>query len=218
MDYIKHFFGVDLTASSIRTLSKKDNGALLYPYKNVVITIHEVHLCPFCEKVVQGFDCDCKAFKKALKKLQESYGDDKHESSIHGPELDIKYAISKSISDFQVKTLNIKEIDKLGRDVWDYANRYTDPLSDRSYLVTPASQKDNILYLICKDLTSKVVYRFETLKPEYTDKAVFLGIYERKIVANPGSRKIGNYHFENHWRNLAEFENWNKACEALKNV
>jgi hypothetical protein len=119
-----------------------------------------------------------------------------------------------------VKTLKNKEIDKLGRDVWDYATRHTDYLSDRSYLVAPAKHDGNNLYIICKDLTSKKVYRFETPIPAYKDKLVFLGVYVAKTVPNVQgiSRKIGNYHFEYFWRHLADFDDWNAVCEALKKV
>jgi len=218
MENIKHFFEVDLKPSSTRTLSREDNGKLLYPYKDVVIIIHEVHICPFCGKIAQEFECDCKAFNQAFEKLQESYGDKDHKSRFHGPEPNIQCGMSKSISEFQVETLSMKEIDRLGRDLWDYAIRHTDRLSDRSYLVAPAMQEGDNLYIICKDLISKKVYRFETPIPDYKNKLVFLGVYVSKMVSNVQglSRKIGNYHFEYFWKHLADFNDWNAVCEALR--
>jgi hypothetical protein len=221
MENIKHFFEVDLKPSSIRTLSRKDNGKLLHPYKDVVISIHEVYVCPFCGKTMEGFECKCKKFNQAFKRLQKLYGDNEdRKSCFHGPELNIQCGISKSISEFNVRILKNKEIDKLGRDVWDYATRHTDYLSDKSYLVAPAKQEGDNLYIICKDLTSKKVYRFETPLPAYKDKLVFLGVYVAKTVSNVQgiSRKIGNYHFEYFWRHLADFDDWNAVCEALKKV
>jgi hypothetical protein len=220
MENIKHFFEVDLKPSSIRTLSREDNGKLLYPYKDVVISIHEVYVCPFCGKNMEGFVCECKKFNQAFKKLQKLYGDKDYKSCFHGPELNFQCGISKSISEFNVRILKNKEIDKLGRDLWDYATRHTDRLSDRSYLVAPAKQEGDNLYIICKDLTSKKVYRFETSIPAYKNKSVFLGIYVAKTVPNVQgiTKKIGNYHFEYFWRHLADFDDWNAVCEALKKV
>ena len=219
MENIKHYFGVDLSTSSIRTLSKKDNGALLYPYKNVVISIHEVHICPFCGKIVQDLYCDCKAFTKAVKKLQDFYGDKDHNSYLHHDDFNISIAISKSISEFKVKKLSKKEISALGPDVWDFATRHSDRFSDKSYLVTPAVQENDLIFLLCKDLNSKVVYRFELSIPEYKDKPIYLGIHKRKTVAGIGDkRKLGNYHFEYYWDNYVKYEDWNDVCKAITKI
>jgi len=221
MENIKHFFEVDLKPSSIRTLSRKDNGKLLYPYKDVTISVNEVYVCPFCGKNMEGFECECDKYNRAFKKLQKFYGDDKKRMScFHGPELNLQCGISKSISEFKVKILKNKEVDKLGRDLWDYATRHTDRLSDRSYLVAPAMQDGDNLYIICKDLSSKKVYRFETTIPAYKDKSVFLGVYTTKTVPNVQgvTKKIGNYHFEYYWKHLADFDDWNAVCETLKKV
>jgi len=217
MENIKHFFGVDLTTPSIRTLSKEDNGEFLYPYKNVVITVQEVHICPFCGKTVQGYECLCAKFSQAFKKLQDSHGDDKHASCFHGPDMNFLFGISRSISEFKVITLKKKEILSYGLDLWDYAIRHTDRLSDKSYLVTSAQQEGNTLFLLCKDLDSKSVYRFETSMPEYKDKPIYLGIQKQKTVSS-GRRTLGNYHFEYYWANLAEFEDWNDVCQTLKKI
>ena len=221
MENIKHFFGVDLTTSSIRTLSSEDSGEILYPYKYVAITVDEVHFCPFCGKSVQEFECDCKDFVKSFEKLQNSYGDTKHESCFHRSDFDFKIKLSKPISEFKIKNLTKEEILDLGFDVWDYATRHSDYLSNKSYLITPATQDDKNLFFLCKDLNSKRVYRFEILTPDYKDKQVYLGIYEQKMVSNTGGlvkRKIGNYHFEHSWRNLVKFEDWNDVCKALKKL
>lgn len=213
--YIKHFFDVDLKPPVIRILSRKDNGEFLYPYKNLIINIQEVHICPFCGKVVRGFCCGCEVFKQAFQVLQESYGDEEHKSCLHGPELNIQCGISKSISDFQVKTLSVKEIDGFCRDLWDYATRHTDCMSDRSYLVAPATQEGDDLCIICKDLISKSVYSFETSMPKYQNKPIFLGIYSNGYIIRRNNRpkKLGS-----RWKNLEDFEDWNDLCETLKKV
>lgn len=221
MGNIKHFFEVDLKPSSIRNLSRENNGKLLYPYKDVTISVNEVYVCPFCGKNMEGFECECDEYNRAFKRLQKFYGDDKKRMScFHGPELNLQCGISKSISEFKVKILKNKEVDKFGRDLWDYAIRHTDRLSDRSYLVAPAMQEGDNLYIICKDLSSKKVYRFEIPIPAYKDKSVFLGVYTTKTVPNVQgvTKKIGNYHFEYYWKHLADFDDWNAVCEALKKV
>ena len=218
MENIRHFFGIDLSTSSIRTLSKKDNGAILYPYKDVLISVSEVHICPFCGKRVHEFECDCKAFSKAFEKLQDSYGDAKHESCLHRSEFDPPLAFSKSISEFKVKTLTKKDVLDLGLDLWDYATRHSDNLTDRSYLVTPATLEGENLFLLCKDLVSKTVYRFDIQNIEYKDKVIFLGIHSKRTVPGRDPRRIGNYRFEYYWKNFKKFEDWNEVCKALKKI
>lgn len=217
MENIKHLFSVDLSTSSIRSLSKRDNGKFLYPYKNVVITVTEVHICPFCGKIVDDFHCECKKFKSAFAKLQNSYSDEKHESRLHVAPLNFKMSFSKSISDFNVRTLTKEEILDKGLDLWDFAIRHTDRFSDRSYLVTPAVQNGDKLFLLCKDLISKEVCEFETEMIDYNDKVVYLGIHEQRTI--PGhSRRIGDYRIECYWRDLKEFEDWNDVCKVLKKI
>lgn len=219
MENIRHFFGTNLSTPSIRLFSKKDNGEILYPYKNVVITINEVHICPFCGKIVQGLECNCKAFEKAFAKLQNSYGDDKHESCFHRSDWDvIVVTISKPISEFKIRTLTKKEVLNFGLDLWDDSIRYLDDLSNKSYLVTPANLDGESLFLLCKDLVSKSVYRFEMPKIEYEDKPVYLGIHERKFIPGRDRKKIGNYQIRYSWREFKKFADWNEVCKALKEI
>ena len=219
MENIRHFFGIKLSTPSIRSFLKKNNGGILYPYKNVVVSINEVHICPFCGKIVQGLECNCKAFEKAFVKLQNSYGDDKHESCFYRSDWDLIVAsISKPVSEFKIRTLTKKEVLNFGLDLWDNSIRYSDDLSDRSYLVTPANLEGENLFLLCKDLVSKHVYRLETPNPEYVDKPVYLGIHERKFIPGRDKRRIGNYHIEYSWRELNKCADWNEVCEALKKI
>ena len=219
MENIRYYFSVDLSTSSIRTLSNEDNGTILYPYKNVLIGVNEVHICPFCGKIVRNLECDCQAFDVAVKKLQSSFGDRSYKSCLHFNDFNINVSISKSISDFKVKKLNKKEILALGPDAWDFAIRHTDQLSDKSYLVSPVTHDGNVIFLYCKDVSTKVVYRFETAVPAYKDKHIYLGVHERKTIPGWGDRKkIGNYRFEYHWNNYVEYENWNEVCRALKEI
>lgn len=218
MENIRHFFGIDLSMSSIQTFSKKDNGIVLYPYEDVVISVSEVHICPFCGKIVQEFKCDCKPFTKAFEKLQNSYGDNNHEYRFHRSDFDFPISLSKSISEFKVKTLTKKEVLNLGLDLWDDATRHSDSLMDRSYLVTPATLEGENLFLLCKDLTSKSVYRFELLNFEYSDKPVYLGIRKSRTIPGRDPLKIGGYRIEYYWKNFKKFEDWNEVCKALKKI
>lgn len=214
---IRHFFGVDLSTPPIRNLSNKDNGKFLYPYKGVIITVNEQHVCPFCGKPVDDFHCECRKFKSAFARLQDSCSDEKHESRLHSSPLNIKMSFSKSISDFKITPLTKEEILQKGLDLWDFAIRHTDRFTDRSYLVTPAVQDGNKLSFLCKDLLSKKVCQLEVDMLEYEDKVIYLGIHGQRTVSGH-SRKIGDYRFECYWNDLKEFKDWNELCETLKKI
>jgi len=217
MENIRHCFSVDLSTSSIRSLSKKDNGEFLYPYKNVVISVREEYVCPFCGRNVDDFHCECRKFKSAFVKLQDSYSDENHESRLHVAPLNINLSFSKSVSDFNIKTLTKKEILEKGFDLWDFAIRYTDRFSDRSYLVTPAVQNGDKLSFLCKDLDSKEVCELETEMIDYKDKVIYLGIHGQRTISGR-SGKIGDYRFECYWKDLKEFEDWNAVCKVLRKI
>jgi hypothetical protein len=48
-----------------------------------------------------------------------------------------------------------------------------------------------------------------------------LGYYRKKTVSNGmkrgprGGILIGNYHFEQYWEDIAEFENWEQFCKVI---
>ena len=215
MENIRHFFGVDLSTPPVRSLSKEDNGEFLSPYKEVVITIDEQHVCPFCGKPVDDFHCECRKFKSAFAKLQESCSDEKHKSRLHATPLNMKMSFSKSISDFKITPLTKEEILQKGLDLWDFAIRHTDRFSDRSYLVSPAVRDGNKLSFLCKDLLSKKVCQLEIDMIDYKDKTVYLGIYGQRTVSGRSGR-IGDYRIEYYWNDLKEFEDWNDVCKVLK--
>jgi len=217
MENIRHFFEVSLTTSSIWALSKKSNGKLLYPYKNVVITINEVHVCPFCGENVHDLKCNCNGFKNAFAKLQESLSDEAHVSALHVSN-PIKPSFSRSISDFKVKTLTVQEILDLGNNLWDFANPYTDDISNRSYMVTPGYQEGDKFFILCKDLISKETYRFETKMIEFTNTPISLGIYGKKIRSCGYKSRIGGYRIVHYWKDLKEFKDWNEVCKVLKKI
>ena len=109
MEYIKHLFCVELKTQTARNSSMNDE-SLLYPYKDIVVSIHEMHICPFCGKVIQGFKCSCEDFNLAVEKLQESCGDDKYKSSFHFPDFNLTPEIFVPISKTKAKILKKKEI------------------------------------------------------------------------------------------------------------
>ena len=218
MENIRRSFGINLSMPLIRTFSEKSKGDILYPYKNVSISISEMYICPFCGKGVHGFECDCKAFGEAFQKLQNSYGDEKHESCFHYSDIDFHAAISKSISEFTFVKLTKKEVSDLGSDLWDDSIRCVDDLADKSYLVNPATLDNGILYFHCKNLTSKSVYRFEIKDFEYKDKKIFLGVHIQRTIPGRDPRKIGGYSFDYYWKDFRKFEDWNEICKALKEM
>lgn len=218
MENIRHSFGINLSMPSIRDFSKKSKGDILYPYKNVSISVSEVYICPFCGKDVHGFECDCKAFGEAFQKLQSSCGDEKHETCFHRSDFDFPVAFSKSISEFTFVKLTKKEVLDLGSDLWDDSIRCVDDLADKSYLVNPATLDNGILYFHCKNLTSKSVYRFEIRDFEYKDKKIFLGVHVQRTIPGRDPRKIGGYSFDYYWKDFRKFEDWNEVCKALNEV
>ena len=218
MENIRHSFGINLSKPLIRTFSEKSKGDILYPYKNVSISVSEMHICPFCGKGVHGFECDCKAFGEAFQKLQISCGDEKHESCFHYSDVDFHAAISKSISEFTFVKLTKKEVSDLGSDLWDDSIRCVDDLTGKSYLVNPATLDDGTLCFHCKNLISKSVYRFEMKDFEYKDKKIFLGVHIQRTIPGMDPRKIGGYSFRYYWKDFKKFEDWNEICKVLKEI
>ena len=218
MEYIKNQISIDLKSTAFQSFSSKDDGTLLYPYKNIEITTEETYYCPFCGSEINYLSCNCKRFKKALKKLQDSLGDSKHETSFHHPEFNHSPGIIKPISEFEVKELTKEEILSFGLDLWDSNIRYPDKFSDKEYMVSSIYEdSDNKFFFLCKDLKTKVVYKLRTEKPEHTNKKIILGVYAKRTI--PGDKeRLGSYRFESYLKKFKEFNDWNEVCETLKKL
>lgn len=170
---------------------------------------------------MKEFDCDCREFKRAFKKLQESHNDHDHKSNLHNPLFPSSFGYERKIESIHIKKLDKKEIESLGPDFWDYADRSSDHFCECSYLVSPGKYEDNKISFICKDLQTKRVYRCTLDGINHTHHKIYLGYYRKKTVSNGmkrgprGGILIGNYHFEQYWEDIAEFENWEQFCKVI---
>lgn len=224
MEYIKHLFCVGLKTQTTRNFSMNDESFsmndenLLYPYKDIVVSIHEVHICPFCGEVIQGFKCSCDDFNLSVEKLQESCGDDKYKSSFHFPGFNLIPEIFVPISKTKAKILKKKEILALGPDFWDGATYYSDARFDKPYLVTLEKSKVGDLFLICNDVHSGRTFSLEMPKLDYKNRTIYLGIHEKRAISRRNLRITGSHCIVYFWRNLKKFEDWNDVCKTLKNL
>lgn len=217
MENIKYFIEIGLSTTSIRGFSKKSSGESLFPYKYVNIQVNELCFCPFCGEKVNDYNCDCGSFEEALLKLQESHQDKSHESEFH--KSGIQFSFRKPISEFQIKELSEDEILECGLDLWDNAVRHSDAFTEKSFLTTEAKWNNNELFFLCKDLSTKKVYRLSTDNFDYKDEEISLGSLNTCYVPRNGRKDlIGNYSIEHHWNDIAKFKNWNDVCEVLKKI
>lgn len=217
MENIKYFIEIGLSTAPVRRFSEKGSEEPLFPYKYVNIQVNELCFCPFCGEKINGYYCDCGAFEEALVKLQESHQDKSHESEFHKP--CIKFVLRKPISEFQIKELSEDEIMKCGLDLWDNAVRHSDAFTEKSFLTTEAKWSVKDLFFLCKDLSSKKVYRLSTDNFDYTDKEISLGTFNTCHVPRNGRKDlIGNYSIEHRWIDIVKFKNWNDVCEVLKKI
>jgi len=218
MEYIKNQISIDLKSTAFQSFSSKDNGTLLYPYKNIEITTEETYYCPFCGNKINYLSCNCKEFKKALKQLQDSLEDSKHKTSFHHPEFNHSPGIIKPISEFEVKELTKEEILSFGLDLWDSNIRYPDNFSDKEYMVSSIYEdSDNKFFFLCKDLKTKIVYKLRTEKPEHTNKKIILGVYAKRTISGDKER-LGSYRIESYLKKFKEFNDWKEVCETLKKL
>ena len=218
MDYIRYQFVVALSNSPFIGSFEKDNEQVSFPFKGISITPSEIHICPFCGKTVSDLSCDCEEFRNALTKLQNSFCDEKHESSLLNDPKRFPITCAKvfKASDFTINELTKDQIADLGFDYWDDASKFTDQVSDVSFFVTDAVLENESLVFSLKNLKTKKVYKFMTDKIDYENVKIVLGIYFRKTVSDGHSNRLGNYHFVDDYKILGKFESWDDVCSALK--
>jgi len=187
-----------------------------FPFNRIYLEVKETHHCPFCGKGTVNFRCDCEEFERKLEKLQDAVHDEKHETMIHLEPYENLYHHCNDIS-FILKPLSMKEISKLGPNFWDKAQKLFDEKSKKSFFVTNLDYKEEELDFICKEFQSKEVYRCSLMGIGYNKHKIYLGYIRKRVVSN-GDNTLGNRHLEEHWKNLAEFEDWNFLCEKLQSI
>ena len=216
--YTKYSVSIELATSSVRQFpskEKKSRKKRFFPFKKIRVNVKETYICPICGKEIPDskFACSCKDFEPKLKKLQESHQDFNHKSELHYDMLHPQYVYSYSIESLNVKLLGDEKIKELGPDVWDEATRVSD--SGYSYLIAKASYKNKKASFLCKDVQTKKVYQCTTEEFDVSADKIYLGVWHQKTVSH-GGNKIGNYHFEHYWNNIATFENWDQLCRVIQ--
>lgn len=221
MSYVIYSINIELMPPLVRCPSKekKQKSKVLHPFRSVQAINRESYICPFCGKVMKEFDCDCREFKRAFKKLQESHNDHDHKSNLHNPLFPSSFGYERKIESIHIKKLDKKEIESLGPDFWDYADRSSDHFCECSYLVSPGKYEDNKISFVCKDLQTKRVYRCTMNDITISGLKVCLGVWRRKTVSHGlgpnGEIRYGNYHFENGYKDIVTFENWEQFCKVI---
>ncbi len=215
MGNIKLYLNVRLIEHSMWDFSDKNEKAVLYPFKSVEIFAKEIHICPFCGKAVEDFNCNCKDFGEAFMNLQNGYGDNEHKSQLHSCRSTL--VLSKLISDLQFRTLEKKETLGLEEIFWDpkgTTDQQEDSLKVRCYKVSPVNYDGKNYFFICEDLISKSVYRFDVPAIRYKARRIYLSIKRKRAskVKVLNNAQPAKYYSED----LAEFENWNYLCHYLR--
>lgn len=221
MDYISISPDIKLVTSNIRSFHEKPDVNKLFPFIQVQVTINDVYHCPFCGKVIYGFNCSnlsCNEFTSKLNKLQEMLRDGDHKSRLHHKSHASILGYSKSIKDeVSLKSLSKKETLNHGPDFWDAAELFSDSITKTSYWVSNANYDGDKVTFFVKDLQTKTVYQCSLDGIEHSHLQVFLGYYRQKTISH-GGKTLGNYHFEHYWENIAEFADWDAFCKMLKSV
>ena len=212
MEKIKYSVELKLLPPFVSSGSEKCCGNKLFPFSRIQIRINEHYLCPFCGEETNDFSC-CKTFKNEFKKLQKSFNADNYESKLHVDAFE-NLGYERQVSDLQFKKLTAKEISELDPNIWDNAHNFSDRFTDCSYFVSNVHYDGSKVEFLCKNLQSKAIYHCELRDINHKNVKIYLGCYREKTVSH-GEKKLGNYHFESYWENVAEFEDWNAFCENL---
>lgn len=187
-----------------------------FPFDRLYLEIKETNKCPFCGKETVMYRCDCEKFTAQFTKMQDFVHDEKHETVIHVYPYENLCGQTNNIN-VSIEQLTAHEIEDLGPDFWDEARKVIDNEKNRSYFVVQLSYKEERLDFIYKDLQSKSVYRCSMEGYGYKKHKFYIGSLHRKIISH-GDKTLGNYHFEDAWKDLAEFSDWNELCEKLKSI
>lgn len=186
-----------------------------FPFDRLCLEINETHHCPFCGKGTVNSNCDCEEFATQLTKLQESLNDKKHCTKIHmDPYENLLHCDNEATVTMQ--QLSMQEIYHLGPDFWDDAQKLFD--ENQSFFVSNLTYEEGKLDFIYKDLQSKAVYHCSMSSVGYKNHKIYLGFFYRKTVSDGDCTRIGNYHFEEHWKDIAQFDDWNEFCEKIKSI
>lgn len=217
MEYISYSVKMNVSRYPVRHISA--GGQFCeneqFPFDRLCLEIKETHHCPFCDKGTVNSNCNCEKFATQLAKLQDSVGDEKHATLIHmDPYENLLHCDNDATVTMQ--QLSMQEVNELGPDFWDDAQKLFDEKCNRSFFVGNITYEGGKLDFICKDLQSKAVYRCSLSSVGYKNHKIYLGFFYRKTVSNGDCTRIGNYHFEEHWKDVAQFDDWNDFCEKIK--
>lgn len=193
-----------------------ENEQFSFPFDRLYLEIKETNKCPFCGKETVMYRCDCEKFTAQFTKMQDFVHDEKHETVIHVYPYENLCGQTNNIN-VSIEQLTAHEIEDLGPDFWDDARKVIDNEKNRSYFVAQLSYKEERLDFIYKDLQFKSVYRCSMEGYGYKKHKFYIGSLHRKTVSH-GDKTLGNYHFEDVWKDLVEFVDWNELCEKLKSI
>lgn len=215
MEYISYSVKMNVSRYPVRHISV--GGQFCeneqFPFDRLCLEINETHHCPFCGKGTVNYKCDCEEFATQLAKLQDSVHDNKHATLIH---MDPYENLLHCDNDATVTMhqLSMQEVNELGPDFWDDAQKLFDEKCNRSFFVGNITYEGGKLDFVCKDLQSKAVYRCSLSSIGYKNHKIYLGFYHLRYLSNCDNRP-GNHYEKEHWEDKAEFNDWYDFCAYL---
>lgn len=196
-----------------------DEHCEIFPFSRLYLEIRENYLCPFCGANTVMYKCTCDEFTEKFTRLQESYGDDDHQSMIHlYPYENIISCPCKNVT-YSTRLLTKQEISQIDPMLWDNAMKVSDMETSRSFSIINPVYNGEDLEFICKDLQSGSIYNCSvTGIGGYKNHKFYLGIPRQKPVYRPGDDKTLTHSYKNeNWQDLpgAEFSDWDELCKRL---
>ena len=218
MGYISISPDIKLITSNVRSFYEKPDGNKLFPFTKVQVTINDVYHCPFCGKEINDFHCSCKDFNKKFAQLQDIFMDKEHESELHHENYASILGYAKNIKDkLSLRLLSKKKIAKFDPDFWDFAETFSDRMTQIACMVSNVNYDTDKITFFVKDLQTKAIYKCSLDDIKHSHLKIYLGYHRQKTISH-GGNTLGNYHFESYWEDIAEFGDWNAFCKMLKSV
>jgi len=196
-----------------------DEHCEIFPFSRLYLEIKEVYCCPCCNEQTTMYSCTCGDFLSKFSKMQESYGDENHESQIYlYPYENISSCLCKNATN-STRLLTEQEISQIDPTLWNQAMKVSDMETDRSFSIINATYNEEVLEFVCReDIKPDNIYHCSVKGIGYKNHRIYLGILRQKPVYRPGDDKTLTHSYKNeHWQDLpeAEFSDWNSFCEKL---
>ena len=177
------------------------------PYSTISVYLSEVHICPFCGKILKlgHYNCNCTEFQTAYNKLvrQERHSRINHYVINTCEDDNHCNLFIKPVVEIQSKLIKKSEVKNFGTDFWDFSKMYSFCGKSGFRLANP-SYKNETLQFYWKNLATK---------------SVFLCTLENLCVCVHDNIIFQEISWENNkpqYDTLLQFQDWNEFCKKLK--